>query len=83
MNWITTNIRFPEDAYMELKIEAAQRRTSVAEIIRERVIQKKRAKQSNRAEKLMKDIRKLAKENVKYMQGVNLTKALIDMRYEQ
>ena len=37
MNWITTNIRFPEDLYMELKIEAAKRRISLAALIRERI----------------------------------------------
>lgn len=37
MNWITTNIRFPEDIYMELKIEAAKRRISLAAVVRERV----------------------------------------------
>lgn len=37
MNWITTNIRFPEDLYLELKLEAAKTRKSVGKIVRERV----------------------------------------------
>ena len=44
MNWITTNIRFPEEEYMELKMEAAKKRKSVAAIIRERVLPKKKYK---------------------------------------
>ena len=41
MNWITTNIRFPEDLYMELKMEAARRRKSVASVVREKLAKKK------------------------------------------
>lgn len=37
MNWITTNIRIPEDLYMELKMEAAHTRQSVAQVIRMRL----------------------------------------------
>ena len=37
MNWVTTNIRLPEDLYMELKMKAARERKSVAAVIRERL----------------------------------------------
>ncbi|EKD62782.1 MAG: hypothetical protein ACD_52C00057G0002 [uncultured bacterium] len=40
MNWVTTNIRLPEDLYVDLKILAAKRRKSVAAIIRERLFAK-------------------------------------------
>lgn len=37
MNWISTNIRFRENEYMELKMEVALRRISLAALIRERI----------------------------------------------
>lgn len=80
MNWVTTNIRFPEDLYMELKMEAARKRKSVAAIIREKVVKKK---SKTKVEFMMRRARKLARDNAKYMKGINLTKALIEMRYEQ
>lgn len=87
MNWITTNIRLPEDLYMELKIEAAKKRTSVAEIVRRRISKKKKVNKKNineRTQKLLKDLDKLAKENSKYVpKGKNFSDLLIEMRYEQ
>lgn len=80
MNWITTNIRFPEDLYMELKMEAARRRKSVAALVREKVA--KKGVKTN-VKYMMRKAKRLAKENAKYMKGINLTKALIEMRYEQ
>lgn len=37
MSWITTNIRFPEEDYMKLKLLAAQKRVSLASILRDTV----------------------------------------------
>lgn len=44
MNYITTNIRLPEEDYLRLKEEAAKKRTSFASVIREKVGKKKPAK---------------------------------------
>lgn len=84
MKWVATNIRFPEDMYMELKLEAAKERRSVAAIVRDKVA-KKRVSVSKNAyvEAKMKELDRLAKANSKYMKGIDLTKALIEMRYEQ
>ncbi len=82
MNWITTNIRFPEDLYMELKIEAARLRKSISAIVRERVAKKKVEKKKN-VEKMMGELDELAKENAKYFRGKSAAEALIEMRYEQ
>lgn len=82
MNWITTNIRFPEDLYMELKMEAARKRQSVAALVRDRLTKTSRPKRAKGA-KLLREFEKLARENAKRLKGVNLTKALIEMRYEQ
>ena len=35
--YVTTNIRLPEDLYLELKREAAMRRMSLGAVIRERL----------------------------------------------
>lgn len=82
MNWITTNIRFHEDQYMELKMEAARKRKSIAALVREKVGKKKVRKKKN-VEAVMKELDKLAKETARQNPGLNLTEALIKMRYEQ
>ena len=40
MNYITTNIRIPEDDYLRLKHEAARKRKSLAAVIREKITKK-------------------------------------------
>ena len=82
MNWITTNIRFPEDLYMELKMEAAQTRKSIAELVRERVA-KKTTSQKRKVSKIMISLEKLAKETARQNKGIDFTKGIIEMRYEQ
>lgn len=84
MKWIATNIRFPEDMYMELKFEAAKKRKSVAALVRERVEKEKSMTPKKiDVEAKMREVDKLAKANSKYMKGIDLTKTLIEMRYEQ
>lgn len=46
MNWITTNLRLPEDLYMDLKLKAARERKSVASVIREKLGDKKKDRES-------------------------------------
>lgn len=82
MDWVTTNIRFPESLYMELKIEAARRRKSIAAIIREKVATKGTTRKVA-VNKILSEMKRVARTNEKYMKGVNLTKALIEMRSEQ
>lgn len=82
MNWITTNIRFPEDVYMDLKMEAARERKSVAEVIREKVATKMRVKKPD-TEKFMREMDRFAKKMAKINKGKSLSDALIEMRYEQ
>lgn len=81
MNWVTTNIRFPEDMYMKLKIEAAQKRKSVASLIREK-IQKKGATNTS-STMLLKNLARVAADNATVMKNKHLSKLLIQMRYEQ
>lgn len=90
MNWIATNIRFPEDHYIRLKTKAAKERKSVAAIIREataKIVEEKEETSEERrkkADKLIKEFRQLAKENSKYVpKGFNFTKALREIRYQE
>lgn len=82
MNWITTNIRFPEELYMELKMEAAVQRKSFAELVRERVAVKKDLKKES-VEIFMGKMDKFARKMAKKYKGKDFSKGLIEMRYEQ
>lgn len=82
MNWITTNLRIPEDLYMELKMKAAQERKSVAAVIRERLEVKKDFSQDN-TKRLLRRMQELGEKIAKENKGTNFTRGLIEMRYEQ
>lgn len=82
MKWIATNIRFPEDMYMALKLEAAKERKSVAAVVRNRVASKKGFAKKSTSE-FFKRLDKIAAQNAKVMKGKSLSKLLIEMRYEQ
>jgi predicted HicB family RNase H-like nuclease len=81
MNWVTTNIRLPEEDYMELKMEAAKKRVSIAHLIRKRVMPKR--KKANQTSRLLEAFHKVANNNAKKMKGQSLSKLVIKMRYEQ
>lgn len=81
MNWITTNIRFPEDLYIELKIQAAKQKKSVAALIREKLLEKKSAKK--KASALGRQLKRISRSIAKENKGINFTKGIIEMRYEQ
>ena len=85
MKWIATNIRFPEDMYMDLKIEAAKKRVSLAKLVREKVTKKKKVKKKStkKVETIMKELDRLATQVAKENHGVSLSEKLIEMRYEQ
>lgn len=82
MNWITTNIRLPEDIYMEFKMQAARERKSIAEIMREKLVPKQKPSEKS-TRMLMKEFNRVAKANARVMKGKSLSKLLIEMRYEQ
>ncbi len=69
--------------YMELKMEAAKKRTSVADVVREKVKRRKTSKRTRDVEKFMKELEKIAKENDKQNPGISFSEKLIEMRYEQ
>lgn len=82
MNWITTNLRLPEDLYMDLKMKAARERKSLAVVIREKLGAKK-ANTAGNVKKILERMQKLGEEIAKENKGINFTKGLIEMRYEQ
>ena len=80
MNWITTNLRLPEEDYMELKLTAARQRSSVNALIREKLgVRKKVTSKTEFWKKLDSFVKHLAQ---KYPR-TNLSAKLIEMRYEQ
>lgn len=89
MNWIATNIRFPEDQYMRLKIKAAKERKSVAAILREAAFQVTEIESTDedkakKAEKLIRELKALAKDNAKQVaKNFNWVKALREIRYKE
>jgi len=88
MNWIATNIRFPQDQYMKLKIKAAKERRSVAAIVREastKIIEfpKSQEDKNRKAEGFIKEVEKIAKANAKYTKGFDSVKALREIRYQE
>lgn len=79
MNYVTTNIRIPEENYLKLKEEAFKKRKSFSAIIREKIAIKDSQEESPNV--IIKKIREHASKNVKYLKGVDIVKALREMRY--
>ena len=52
-NYVVTNIRFTEEDYLRLKEEAAQKRTSLSAIVREKVGGKKKISKEEYIKKLL------------------------------
>lgn len=81
MNYVTTNIRLPEEDYLRLKAEAAKKRQSLAAVIREKIGTEEKVRSKDQVDKFMADIKTLAKENAKYTKGFDSVKALREIRY--
>lgn len=82
MNFITTNIRLPEEEYLKLKIEAAEKRKSLAAIIRERIQTKDRVFSKRKVDNFMKELDEIAERNAKTLKGWDSLKALREIRDE-
>lgn len=81
MNYITTNIRLPEEEYLKLKTEAAKKRKSLAAVIREKITSRKHLSQAE-VDEIMNDLDRVAKRNAKKLKGWNSLKALREVRNE-
>lgn len=82
MNFVTTNIRLPEEEYIQLKAEAAKKRKSLAAIIREKLQAKDKIFSGRKAAKFMKELDEIAEKNAKILKGWNSLKALREIRDE-
>lgn len=90
MNWVSTNIRFPEDQYRKLKIKAAKERKSLAKIVREatskkideeKVVKKRKIKD---VDKFMKEVERLGRSISKEVgKDFDSVKALREIRYAE
>lgn len=76
-NYVTTNIRLPENDYLRLKDEAARKRTSLSAVIRDKIGVKKLSQKS--PQDIIKKIRKHAAGNTV---NINIVDTLREMRYE-
>ncbi len=63
MNFVTTNIRLPEDQYLMLKSEAAKKRKSFAAIVREKLETESVKQQTRITKNLLNLVEKAEKEN--------------------
>ena len=79
MNYVTTNIRISEEDYLRLKQEAAKKRQSLSAVIRERIGTGKNHKKSSAD--LLKRIRTHAAQSAHHLEGVDIVKAVREMRY--
>ena len=82
MNYITTNIRLPEESYLKLKEEAFKKRKSLAAIIREKVSPTENKWTNVEIEKFFRERDQLAKKLSKKLKGFDVVKALREMREE-
>lgn len=83
MNYVTTNIRIPEEDYLRLKIEAAKARKSFSAVVREKIGSMAGAQSDAEVEKFMVETEKVAQKLGKYTKGFNLVRSLREMRYEE
>lgn len=89
MNWVSTNIRFPEDQYRKLKIKAAKERKSLAKVVREAttkvISEEQKPKRTVRdVDKFMKDLERLGRSISKDVgKNFDSVKALREIRYSK
>lgn len=89
MNWIATNIRFPEDQYQKLKFKAVRERKSLAKVVREAATKATSVEQTPK--KRIMNVAKFMKEWEKFAQSISKevgkdfdsVKALREIRYSE
>lgn len=82
MNYVTTNIRIPEEDYLRFKTEAAKKRKSFSAVVRERIGVKEHKRSEKEVAKIIAGTRKHAKENTKHLKGFDSLKILREIRNE-
>ncbi|MEK7592636.1 MAG: hypothetical protein AAB508_04570 [Patescibacteria group bacterium] len=79
MNYITTNIRIPEDDYLRLKQEAAMLRKSLSHVVRMR-LRITAPKRLDRAERLLEETDAFAKRVSKKLSAIDSVSVIRKMR---
>lgn len=79
MNYVTTNIRLPEENYLKLKEEAARKRKSLAAVVREKLGVKK-VRSASEVEEFMKELNETARILGKKLKNFDSVKAIREMR---
>lgn len=79
MNYITTNIRLPEESYLKLKEEAARKRKSLAAVVREKLGVKK-VRSAAEIEEFMRGLNETARTLGKKLKKFDSVKAIREMR---
>ncbi len=80
MNYITTNIRFEEEQYRELKQEALNKKKSLSALVREKVGTKNRKRSKAEVARIMAATDRIAKQNVNAFKGLSGVEIIREMR---
>lgn len=79
MNYVTTNIRLPEESYLKLKEEAFAKRKSFSAVIREK-LGVKNVRSEAEIEQFMSELNVMAKSLGKKLKNFDSVKAIREMR---
>lgn len=82
MNYVTTNIRLPEDTYLQLKHEAAKQRKTLSAIIRERLGLQKETVSKETVASIMQEINASGAKLGKKLHGIDSVQIFREMRYK-
>ena len=83
MNYVTTNIRIPEEDYLVLKQEALAKRISFAGVVRQKLSISKKKRSKKEIDEMMARLDSSGKKLGKKLRGFDSVKALREIRYEQ
>lgn len=81
MNYVTTNIRIPEEDYLRLKDEAARKRKSFSAVVRSRLTNQNENSKV-KVDKLWERRSQVATRLGRKLKDFDIVKALREMRYE-
>ncbi len=83
MNYITTNIRLPEDVYRELKEEAFKVRSSLAAVIRKRIARSDSVQKKSDNARFKAQLNATAVDIGKKLRGFDVVAVIRSMREER
>lgn len=83
MNYVTTNIRLPEDIYLALKEEAFKDRSSLAALIRKRIALSDSVRKKSDTARFKAQLNATAIDIGKKLRGFDVVKAIREMREER